>query len=182
MVNNFFEKSSKFDIVTIQFCSNFTSMWSKYLSNVWRVQTSKVNMSNGNIKCPIVKSIFAVNLPLKLFRATVAPADIGSLKSLHTFLLKCLYCMLVKKKTHTVLKPFLLVKKQTVLKPYLTKGSRHLGRRFCSWNNYCLMLINNWKTTIFQCFRNYGSPTRLQVAPSMADPISIKDSDSCLEQ
>ena len=34
----FLLKSSKFRIVwTIQFCSNFTSMWSKYLSNnVWR--------------------------------------------------------------------------------------------------------------------------------------------------
>ena len=39
----------------------------------------------------------AVNLPLKFFRTTVANADIGSLKSLHTFLKKkCLYHMLVK--------------------------------------------------------------------------------------
>ena len=38
----------------------------------------------------------AVNLLLKLFRATVANADIGSLKSLHTFLAKYLYYMLVK--------------------------------------------------------------------------------------
>ena len=48
--------------------------------------TSNVSISNGNIKCPIGKSIFAVNLPLKLFRATVANADMRSLKSLHTFL------------------------------------------------------------------------------------------------
>ena len=34
------------------------------------------------------KIIFAVNLPLKLFRAAVANADIESLKSLHTFLKK----------------------------------------------------------------------------------------------
>ena len=40
--------------------------------------------------------MFAVNLPLKLFPATVANADIGSLKSLHTFLKTCLYHMLVK--------------------------------------------------------------------------------------
>ena len=34
----FLSKSSKFRVVwTVQFCSNFTSMWSKYLSNnVWR--------------------------------------------------------------------------------------------------------------------------------------------------
>ena len=49
-----------------------------------------------NIKCPIGKSIFAVNLTLKLFRATFANADIESLKSLHTFLAKFLYHMLVK--------------------------------------------------------------------------------------
>ena len=49
-----------------------------------RLKTSNVSISNGNIKYPIGKSIFAVNLPLKLFPATVANADIGSLKSLHT--------------------------------------------------------------------------------------------------
>ena len=77
-------------VQTIQFCSNFTSMWSKNLSNnVWRdFYTSNVSISNGNIKCPIGKSIFAVNLLLKLFRAIVANADmyIGSPKSLHTLL------------------------------------------------------------------------------------------------
>ena len=35
-------------------------------------------------------------MPLKHFRATVANADIGSLKSLYTFLKKCLFHMLVK--------------------------------------------------------------------------------------
>ena len=53
-------------------------------------------MSNGNIKYPIGKSIFAVNLPLKLFPATVANADIGSLKSLHTLFDKYLDHMLMK--------------------------------------------------------------------------------------
>ena len=38
MVNHFLSKSLKFCLAwTIRFCSNFTSMWSKYLSNnVWR--------------------------------------------------------------------------------------------------------------------------------------------------
>ena len=53
-----------------------------------------------HIKYPIEKSIFPVNLPLKLLPTTVANADIGNLNkgspSLHTFLLKCLYHMLVK--------------------------------------------------------------------------------------
>ena len=43
---------------------------------------------SSNIKYPIGKSIFAANLPLKLFHSTVANADIGSLKSLHIFLTK----------------------------------------------------------------------------------------------
>ena len=45
---------------------------------------------------PDRKIIFAVNLPLKLFRATAVYADIGSLKFLHTFLKKCSYHILVK--------------------------------------------------------------------------------------
>ena len=43
-----------------------------------------VSVSNGNISCPVRKSIFAVNLPLKLSLPTVANAYTGSLKSLHT--------------------------------------------------------------------------------------------------
>ena len=39
-----------------------------------RLWTSNVTISNGNIKCPIGKSICVVNLPLKLFRVTVANA------------------------------------------------------------------------------------------------------------
>ena len=41
-------------------------------------------------------NIFAVNLPLKLFLATVANADMGSLKSLHTIPLKMFVHMLVR--------------------------------------------------------------------------------------
>ena len=44
----------------------------------------KVSVSNSNIKFPIGKPIFVVNLPLKLSRATIANDDTGSLKSLHT--------------------------------------------------------------------------------------------------
>ena len=61
-----------------------------------RLQTINVSISNGNIKKPDRKINFAVNLPLKLFSATVPNADIGSLKSLDTFLKECLYHMLVK--------------------------------------------------------------------------------------
>ena len=48
------------------------------------------------MKYPIGKSIFAVNLLLKLFHVTVASADNESLKALHIFLKKHLYHMLVK--------------------------------------------------------------------------------------
>ena len=61
-----------------------------------RLLTSNVSISNGNIKCAIGKSIFASNLPFKLFRATVANANIGSLESLYTFLKKYSYHMLLK--------------------------------------------------------------------------------------
>ena len=61
-----------------------------------RLLTSNVSISNGNIKCPIGKSIFAVNLTLKLFRATVSNADTGSLKSLHTLFDMYMNHMLVK--------------------------------------------------------------------------------------
>ena len=95
----FWSKSSEFCIVrTIRLCSNISSMWSKLCME--RLWTSNVSISNGNIKYPIGKSIFAVNLPLKLFRATVANTDIGSLKSVHIFFKKCLYHMLVKFEQH----------------------------------------------------------------------------------
>ena len=56
----------------------------------------------GNIKCPIGKSIFAMNLPLKLLRAAVANADNESLNSLCT--LFCIYSdhMLTKFEPHRI--------------------------------------------------------------------------------
>ena len=77
------------------------------------------------------------NLPLKLFPATVANADIDSLKSLHTLFGKHLDHMLVKfeqnvwSKLHEILS--FLTKKNPgfFFKPFLTKRWRHFGRRFC---------------------------------------------------
>ena len=72
-------------------------MWSKYFTNnVWRDFRLSMSASAMVASNEIGKSIFAVNLPLKLFYVTVANADIGSLKSLHTSFTKCLYHMLVK--------------------------------------------------------------------------------------
>ena len=56
------------------------------IKNLPYLRPTLVSISNYNTKYPIGKSIFAVNLPLKLFPATIANADIGSLKSLHKFL------------------------------------------------------------------------------------------------
>ena len=87
--------------------------------------TFNVSISNGNIKCPIGKLIFAVNLPLNSFHATVANADIESLKSLNTFLTKCLYHMLVKFEQNRMVQATqyfeLFDKKPGFLKPSLTK-------------------------------------------------------------
>ena len=47
-----------------------------------RLKTSKVSISNGNVKYPIGKSTFAVNLPLRLFHAIVAKSKVTTL---HTF-------------------------------------------------------------------------------------------------
>ena len=69
IVDHFLPKSSKFWIfLTKRFCSNFTSMWSKYLSNnVWkkyRLPMSALVFSIGNIKCVIGKLISARNFEL----------------------------------------------------------------------------------------------------------------------
>ena len=44
-----------------------------------RLKTSNVSVSNDNLKYPIGKPIFAVNLPFELFRATVTNANPESL-------------------------------------------------------------------------------------------------------
>ena len=94
-----------------------------------RLWTSKVSISNCNIKCSVGKSIFAVNLPLKLFRAIVTNGDSGSLKSLHTLFDTCgiyLEHMLAKFKPNRIFQNVqkiwaFLTKNWVVLKPFLTK-------------------------------------------------------------
>ena len=84
-----------------------------------RLSTTNVSISHGNIKHPIGKSIFAVNLPFKLFPATVANADIGSLKSLHTLFDKYLDHMLAKFEQNYMVQPtrnFELFDKKRVFK------------------------------------------------------------------
>ena len=83
----FLPKSTKFCIVpTIQFCSNFTSMWSKYLSNnVWRdfrLPMSALAMVAGkSINCKFTaKNDFGCLVSY----VTIADADTGNLKSLQS--------------------------------------------------------------------------------------------------
>ena len=96
-----------------------------------RLMTSNVSVSNGNLICPIGKSIFAVNMPLKLFRANVTNANTESLKSLHTFFDTYLDYMLAK------FEPNRIVRNIQNLS-FWTKADDgkcvdgHFVRRFCS--------------------------------------------------
>ena len=86
---------------------------------------------------PIGKSIFTVNLPLKLFRATVANADTLSVKHLRTlFELFDTYLdhvlarnlnQIVWSEMYKILSFF---SKTSFLKSFLTKRRRHFARRF----------------------------------------------------
>ena len=126
---------------------------------------------------PIGKSIFAVNLLLKLSPATVANADIGSLTTLHTLLDRYLDHMLVKCERNCMV--------QTTRDFYFLNFffNQFWQSADCSWNNY-LMPNKNLQTTICQCSKNYGIQTRvtrLKIAPNMANPISIKGSRQYLK-
>ena len=154
-----------------------------------RRQTFNVSVSNGNIKCPIEKSIFTINLPLEHFHATVANADTGSAKSHHTLLNTYLDHVLAKFEPSRMVRiaqnfelfdtePSLLT---TILDRVLTP--------FCKTFLYLKQLFNsltvNVQTTIFQCYKIFVSPARvnrLKVATNMADLTSIKYSISSLKR
>ena len=101
-------------------------------------------MLASTIKYPIGKSIFAVNLPLKPFHASVANADIGNLKSLHTLFDKYLDHMLVKFEQNNCMvqttRNFELFGKKWVFKTIFDSVDAILEDVFFFiWNN-CLML------------------------------------------
>ena len=68
---------------------------------------------------PDRKINFCSKFAIKTPPDTIANADIGSLKSLHTFLKTCLYHMLMKFEQNCAFWP----KKKHVFKPFLTKSS-----------------------------------------------------------
>ena len=127
--------------------SNFTSMCCKYLpNNVWRsrLQTSKVSVSNSNIKFPIGKPIFVVNLPLKLSRATIANDDTGSLKSLHTLFDTHLDHMLAKFEPNRLVRNvqnFDLFDKNQVFKTIFDKTLTPFCKTFL-WLKQLLLMVD----------------------------------------
>ena len=78
--------------------SKFCISYIKRFFQMVQIETKTFNVSviKGNLKCPIGKSIFAVNLPLKLFRDTVANLDTGSFKYIYTLSYTYLDHMLAK--------------------------------------------------------------------------------------
>ena len=121
MINHVVPKSSKF-FIPYDFVQISPTCGSKYLSNSACRDLRFVSVRNGNIKCLFGKSIFAVNLPLKLYRATVVNTDTGCLKSLHTLFDTYLDHMLTKfepnRMVRDVQKFELFEKKKRVQRPF----------------------------------------------------------------
>ena len=141
----FLTKTSKFRVVwTIQFCSNCTSMWSKYLSNnVWRdfrlpmsaLATVLVRKSfNGKFTAKIDFPIGYFILPLLMLTL-----EVWNLKSLHTLFDRYLDHMLVKfEQNHMVwtIQNFELFDKKrlTIFDKVLTSFWKT-----CDWNNSLML-------------------------------------------
>ena len=160
----------------------------------WETFDTDVSISSYNIKYPIGKSIFAVNLPSELFRVTVANADIGSIKSLHTLIWKLFVPHANKIWTKSYGPNYTKFwafwqKKKTKQNKTKTKTNKNKNKNTgffktifdkqltpC-WKTFMwLKQLFSFQTTSFQCFKNYGSltrVTRLKVAPNMTDPIRI---------
>ena len=112
-------------------------------------------------KIPDRKINFRSKFTVKLFPATIANADIESLKSLRTFLKKCLYYMPVKFEQNRMVQTtqsFELFEKKRFFKPFwqtLKKRWHHFGRCFSGWNN-CLILnyqFIDYNLPVFQKLR-----------------------------
>ena len=130
----------------------------------------------------IEKSVFGANLPLKPFPATVANVDIGSLKSLHTFLKNvCTTCQINLNKIvwSKIYKILSCLTKNRVCKSHFWQSADAILEDVCVAETIiCLILKYQFSDyIIFQCSKNYYSPTcvtRLKLAPNMAEPISLK--------
>ena len=107
------------------------------------------------------------------FYVTIADADIGSLKSLHTLFGKYLDHMLVKfEQNHKVqtIQNFELFDKK--------KQFNHFWQSVDAILEDASVTETSVETIVFHCSQNYVSPTgvtRLKVAPNMADLISLNE-------
>ena len=161
MVNHFFF-GQKNQILSISYCM----ILSKFHQHVvQRFLTSCVSIRISYIKCLIENHFFRVNLPLKLFRATVANTDIGSLKSLHTLFDRYLNLMMVKFEQNCMVPNIQNFKLFWEKKIQITNCWRHFGRRFCSWKLLNDKNTMNLKTTIVHRFKKYDSLTRATRSP-----------------
>ena len=143
MASNFLSKSSKFCIfLTIRFGSNFTSMWTKHVSN---------NVGRDIIRLPMLtfggtegkRRLLTLNLLQKFIfsdgkfyftMVTITNADIGSVNFLHTLFDKYLDHTLVKlNKIVQSIHNFALFGKKWLT--IFRKCWRHFGRRSCDINN-----------------------------------------------
>ena len=123
-----------------------------------RLLTSSVSVSSGYQQYPIGKSIFAIHLPLKLFRATVAICKCWHWKSEASpymiWYVFGLHAAEIWTKSYSLkcTKFKLWEKNRVVLKPILTKHCHHFVRRFCGWSN-CLMAnyqFSDYHISVFQ--------------------------------
>ena len=135
------------------------------------LQNSNVRVSNGNIKCPIGNSNFAVNLELKPFRATVANADTRSLKSFHTLFDTYLDYMLAKFEANRIVRNvqnFELFdkkkknKQKIVFNTIFDKTLTPFCKTLLQLKQLFIQKTINFQTTIFQCSKIQSTKTHLQ--------------------
>ena len=113
-----------------------------------------------------------------VFYITIADADIGSLKSLHTVFGKYLEHMLVKFEQNRMVRTLQNIE-------FFEKMVNHFWQRidailedFSVTKTIVWCWTINSQNIIFQCSKNYGSRTnvtRLKVAINTAHPISLNE-------
>ena len=156
-------------------------MWYKhFLWNVWsdfRLPMSGLATVAG--KSFNGKFTAKIDFPIGVFYITIADADIGSLKSLHTLFDKYLDYMLVKfdqnRMVRTVQNFDLFDEKWLTI---FDKGLTPFWKTFL-----CLKQLFDDKPLSqilyhLSVFKKFGSPTRvtrLKVAPNIADPTSLNE-------
>ena len=150
-----------------------------------RLWTSNVSISNCKIKKII---FFAINLPLKLFLATVTNGDSGSLKSLHTIFdtyIVGAYAgeIWTKSNCPKCTKFRVFWQKLGYLKAIFDKMLTSFWKIFLKLKQVFNGKQLSFRISFFSVKKKYGSPTcktRLNVPPNMADLTSIKHAVSIL--